>query len=133
MVQRRKKNLEYELSKPVKKEPTEPTESMIEEFKKYGYDYFPPTDGYNAGMHNYVDGKPAYFEYKLSKTVGTRNNKNGWTFNKEITSTEYQNRTGYPYQVTNYKYKRELPEGYKQKIEEDEWFTELEKLRNLNK
>jgi hypothetical protein len=106
---------------------------MIEEFEKYGYDYYPSTKGYMAGPQNYVQGKAAYFKYELSKTARTRNNRNnGWTFNTETTHTEYQNRTGYPEQVTNYKYKRELPDGYKQTIYADEWFTELEKLRNLN-
>lgn len=88
MVQRRKKNMpSYE---PVKQQANnQASESMIAEFKKYGYDYYPSTKGYMAGPQNYVQGKPAYFEYRLSKTVGTRNNKNnGWSFNGESTHTE---------------------------------------------
>jgi len=137
MVQHRKKNLEYEKSRPVIKEPSEPSESMIDEFKTYGYDYVPETKGYMAGPSpkNYVEGKPAYFKYELSRTFTTKNNRNnGWTFNEETTHTEYQNRTGYPYQVTNYVYTRTLPEGYPGKIiYESEWESALETLRQLRK
>jgi hypothetical protein len=135
MVQRRKKNLEYEKSKPVIEKPSEPSESMIDEFKTYGYDYVPETKGYMAGSSpkNYVEGKPAYFKYELSRTFTTKNNRNnGWTFNEETTHTEHQNRTGYPYQVTNYVYTRTLPEGYPGEIiYEDDWESALEMLRNL--
>jgi hypothetical protein len=136
----RRKNVAYykgklaNQSKPAIKESIEPTESMIDEFKKYGYDYYPSTQGYMTGPSNYVQGEKAYFKYKLSKTVETRNNKNGWTFNKETTHTEHQNRTGYPYEVTSYVYTRTLPEGYPgEKIYESEWESALETLRELRK
>lgn len=130
MVQRRKKNLEYERNKPPRKEPIEPSQDMIEEFKKYGYDYIPFRPGYQTGTQNYSDSKPAHFEYILSKTLRIRNNtNNGWTFNGENTRTEIESRTGYTSSEKVYKYKRNLPPGYKQIIYEDEWDTELEKLK----
>jgi hypothetical protein len=135
----RRKNLEYykgklaDQSKPAIKESVEPSQSMIDEFKTYGYDYYPSTKGYMAGPSNYVQGKKAYFKYNLSKTVGTRNNKNGWTFNKETRHIEQQNRSGNPYEVTSYVYTRTLPEGYPGEIiYESEWESALETLKKSN-
>jgi hypothetical protein len=135
MVQHRKKNLEYQKSRSAIKKAIEPSQSMIDEFKTYGYDYVPETKGYMTGSspENYVQGDPAHFKYELSKTFTTKNNRNnGWTFNEETTHTEHQNRTGYPYQVTNYVYTRTLPEGYPGEIiYESEWESAVEMLRNL--
>jgi hypothetical protein len=127
-----RKTVAYHNRKPAIKESVEPSQSMIDEFKTYGYDYYPSTKGYMAGPSNYVQGKKAYFKYNLSKTVRTRNNKNGWTFNKETTHTEEQNRTGYQSQITSYVYTRTLPEGYPGEIiYESEWESALETLRSL--
>ena len=131
-VQSRKNNIEYIKKQPPTKERIEASEEMIAEFKKYGYDYYPFARGQQIGMHNYSDSQPAHFKYISSKTLRTRNNtNNGWTFDGENMYTEYESRTGYRSSEKVYKYKRNLPPGYKEIIYEDDWVTELEKLRTM--